>query len=218
MAAERRRLREEDGGGGGGGGSFSLSSSSSSSAAGEEDEDQSREQSGMGAENDEETKGGKGASAAGEQAGVAKLLATWRAEVLKLLLQRGADEEAAAAEAREAQRKVAASRAARERAEMETKVCCPGGMFRPLIMLFVACTPLVPLLYMPLVPLLYMYCILDLATTAIHSFNTLVLAPLIEPLFSKSISDQVFPLSSAAANSRRFTSRCGPSVSGEMVI
>ncbi|CAN0450262.1 unnamed protein product, partial [Ectocarpus sp. 12 AP-2014] len=47
--------------------------------------------------------------------------AAWRAEVLKLLLQRGVDAEVAAEESRKARREVVEAREARARAEMEAK-------------------------------------------------------------------------------------------------
>lgn len=97
-------------------GAFSLSPSSSSAEDEAGSERQSREQSGE--EEGEETS----TREQGQAASVAKLLATWRAEVLKLLLQRGADAEVAAAESREARRKVAEERDARGRAETEAKV------------------------------------------------------------------------------------------------
>lgn len=102
-------------------GAFSLSPSSSSSAE-EGSEDRSRDRSGEQGREDGE---GEEAASAGEQeqaAGVAKLLAAWRAEILKLLLQRGADAEVAAAESREARRKVAEEKDARGWAETEARV------------------------------------------------------------------------------------------------
>lgn len=53
---------------------------------------------------------------------VSKLLACWRGEVLKLLLQRGVVVEAAAAETRKAARDVAEANEARLKAKTETKV------------------------------------------------------------------------------------------------
>lgn len=58
----------------------------------------------------------------GRQADVTRLLAAWRAEVLKLLLQRGVDAEVAAEETRQARRMASEEREARGRAETEAKV------------------------------------------------------------------------------------------------
>lgn len=64
-------------------------------------------------------------SSDGEEAGgyaVAKLLACWRSEVLKQLLQRGAAAEVGAEESRKAARQVGEEREARARAETNVKV------------------------------------------------------------------------------------------------
>lgn len=53
---------------------------------------------------------------------VSKMLACWRGEVLKLLLQKGVVMEAAAGEIRKATREVKEANEARLKAEMETKV------------------------------------------------------------------------------------------------
>lgn len=74
---------------------------------------------GEGGDDDGETASGGGGR---RQAAVARLLAAWRAEVLKLLLQRGVDAEVAAEESREARREVVEAREARARAETEAKV------------------------------------------------------------------------------------------------
>lgn len=104
---------------------LTLSSSSSSSlSAGERPEDRSRERSAV----DETTAGEEvnedqhEAGGEGGQADVARLLAAWRAEVLKLLLQRGVDAEVAAEESRRAQRTGSEEIEARGRAEAEAKV------------------------------------------------------------------------------------------------
>lgn len=111
-------------------GAFSLSSSSSSSSSAEDSENNPREQPGEAGEDGEDEE-----ASAGEQAGVAKLLAAWRAEVLKLLLQRGAYAEVAAAESREARRQVAEEKHARGQAETEAEVnsvwCCELLFFSP---------------------------------------------------------------------------------------
>ena len=65
--------------------------------------------------------GGEDAKNARGQA-VSKLLACWRGEVLKLLLQRGVVVEAAAAETRKAARKVTEANETRLKAETEAKV------------------------------------------------------------------------------------------------
>eukprot|EP00903_Cladosiphon_okamuranus_P007182 g6974.t1 len=101
-------------------GAFSLSSSSSSSAE-EGSEDHSRDRSGEQGREDGEGVEGTSAGEQEQPAGAAKLLAAWRAEVLKLLLQRGVDAEVAAAESREARRKVAEEQDARGRAETEAR-------------------------------------------------------------------------------------------------
>lgn len=64
--------------------------------------------------------GGDGTNDRGQA--VSKLLACWRGEVLKLLLQRGVVVEAAAAETRKASLKVMEANEARLKAETEAKV------------------------------------------------------------------------------------------------
>ncbi|CAN0183705.1 unnamed protein product [Ectocarpus sp. 12 AP-2014] len=89
----------------------------------EEGEERRRKRcaTGEGGDEDGETASGGGGDGGGGQAAVARLLAAWRAEVLKLLLQRGVDAEVAAEESREARREVVEARDARARAEMEAK-------------------------------------------------------------------------------------------------
>lgn len=66
--------------------------------------------------------GDEGNEVAAEGQAVSKLLACWRGEVLKLLLQRAAAVEATADEARKAARQVVDAREACARAETEVKV------------------------------------------------------------------------------------------------
>ncbi|CAB1102503.1 unnamed protein product [Ectocarpus sp. CCAP 1310/34] len=89
----------------------------------EEGEERRRERcaTGEGGDEDGETASGGGGGGGGGQAAVARLLAAWRAEVLKLLLQRGVDAEVAAEESREARREVVQAREERTRAETEAK-------------------------------------------------------------------------------------------------
>lgn len=54
---------------------------------------------------------------------VSKLLACWRGEVLKLLLQKGAAAETAAEDSRRAARQVLEEQESRVRAELDAQVC-----------------------------------------------------------------------------------------------
>lgn len=65
---------------------------------------------------------GGGGDAKDRGQAVSKMLACWRGEVLKLLLQKGVVMEAAAGEIRKATREVKEANEARLKAEMETKV------------------------------------------------------------------------------------------------
>ncbi|CAM9099505.1 unnamed protein product [Hapterophycus canaliculatus] len=120
-AAERKHARHQEDSGDVL--SLSLSSSSSSSLPeGERPENHSQERSAV----DEPAagdvdEGEQEADGEGGRADVARLLAAWRAEVLKLLLQRGVAAEVAAEESRQARRTVSEEREARGRAEAETE-------------------------------------------------------------------------------------------------
>ncbi|CAM9321865.1 unnamed protein product [Scytosiphon promiscuus] len=118
LAARGKHARGQNGSNGAS--SLSLSSSSSSSPL--RPKDQARERSPVNepaageGDDDQLEAGGKGS-----QSDVARLLAAWRAEVLKLLLQRGVDAEVAAEESRRARKTVSEEREASGRAETAAK-------------------------------------------------------------------------------------------------